>query len=114
MPFPASGFHGEENAAHRVPAGPDEPLWLVDPHDGTSATHDRVRGAAVSIALMWRDRPVLGVVYSFACPDDRGDLFAWAEGCGPLRRNGRPVLPAAPRAALDSETIVAVSHRAAD
>lgn len=112
--FPGTGFHGEEDPALRVPAAPGQPLWLVDPHDGTSATHDRIRGAAVSIALMWRDRPVLGVVYSFAFPDDRGDLIAWAEGCGPLRRNGRPLPPAPRRTILDSGTVIAVSHRGAD
>ena len=37
--------------------------------------------------------PRLGVVFAFAYPDDDGDLFAWAEGCGPLTRNGRPVEP---------------------
>ena len=41
-------------------------------------------------------RPVLGVVFAFAYPDDRGDLFAWAEGAGPLRRNGVPVRPSLP------------------
>ena len=29
------------------------------------------------------------MVYAFGYPDDAGDLFTWAEGCGPLRRNGR-------------------------
>jgi hypothetical protein len=39
---------------------------------------------------------VLGVVFAFAYPDDDGDFFAWAEGCGPLRRNGREVAAALP------------------
>jgi uncharacterized protein with PIN domain len=30
-------------------------------------------------------------VYAFAAPDDNGDLFAWAEGCGPIERNGQPL-----------------------
>jgi ADP-ribosylglycohydrolase len=34
---------------------------------------------------------VLGVVFAFSYPDDEGDLFAWAEGCGPLTRNGAEV-----------------------
>jgi hypothetical protein len=34
---------------------------------------------------------VLGVVYAPTYPDDNGDLFAWAEGCGPVVRNGKPV-----------------------
>ena len=34
---------------------------------------------------------MLGVVYAFNYPDDDGDLFVWAEDCGPPTRNGRPV-----------------------
>ena len=41
---------------------------------------------------------MLGVVFAFAYPDDDGDFFAWAEGCGPLRRNGREVAAALPDA----------------
>src|SRR5262249_32275291 len=65
--------------------------WLVDPNDGTSAYLRGFRGSAVSVAAVRDGVPVLGVVFSFASPDDRGDLFAWAEGCGPLSRNGRPL-----------------------
>jgi ADP-ribosylglycohydrolase len=48
------------------------------------------------------------VVYAFGYPDDRGDLFAWAEGEGPLLRNG---LPAAspPPATLGPQDVVLVS-----
>ena len=28
------------------------------------------------------------LVAAFDAPDDEGDLIAWAEGCGPIRRNG--------------------------
>jgi ADP-ribosylglycohydrolase len=49
------------------------------------------RGHAVSIGLL-RDRlPVLGVVQAVDAPDDNGDRFARAEGCGPLTRNEVPV-----------------------
>src|SRR3989304_4364715 len=48
-------------------------------------------GSAVSIGLLAGGTPRLGVVFAFAHPDDAGDLFAWAEGCGPLRRNDRAV-----------------------
>ena len=66
-------------------------LWLVDPHDGTSVFLAGRRGSAVSIAALRDGIPILGVVYAFNYPDDEGDLFCWAEGCGPLRRNGQPV-----------------------
>ena len=46
----------------------------------------------------------LGVVFAFAYPDDDGDLFAWAEGCGPAhaqRRARRGACPTARSGALD-------------
>ena len=64
--------------------------WIVDPNDGTKAFLRGHRGSAVSIALVEGGRPVLGVVFSPNAPDDRGDLFTWAEG-EPLRRNGEVV-----------------------
>jgi ADP-ribosyl-[dinitrogen reductase] hydrolase len=85
--FPEWGYLGEETG--RVPGPEGAPVWLVDPNDGTRDYLKGRRGSAVSIGLVWERRPVLGVVYAFAYPDDRGDLFTWAEGTGPLRRNGR-------------------------
>jgi fructose-1,6-bisphosphatase/inositol monophosphatase family enzyme len=66
-------------------------LWLLDPDDGTSAFEKGFRGAAVSIALLRNGPPVLGVVYAYRAPDDAGDLFTWAEGTGPVKRNGKPM-----------------------
>jgi fructose-1,6-bisphosphatase/inositol monophosphatase family enzyme len=87
--FPGWGYLGEETG--RIPGSPGEPIWLVDPNDGTRDYLAGRRGSAVSIGLLAGGRPVLGVVFAFAYPDDDGDLFTWAEGCGPVRRNGRPV-----------------------
>jgi len=87
--FPGWGYRGEETGVQAGEAG--EPTWLVDPNDGTRDYLAGRRGSAVSIGLVHEGRPVLGVVFAFAYPDDAGDLFAWAEGTGPLRRNGRPV-----------------------
>jgi ADP-ribosylglycohydrolase/fructose-1,6-bisphosphatase/inositol monophosphatase family enzyme len=87
--FPRWGYRGEETGVQ--PGDPGEPIWLVDPNDGTRDYLAGRRGSAVSIGLVHEGRPVLGVVFAFAYPDDAGDLFAWAEGTGPLRRNGRPV-----------------------
>lgn len=50
-------------------------------------------GTSVSIALLREGRPVLGVVYAYCAPDDVGDCFTWAEGTGPVRRNGREGYP---------------------
>ena len=92
--FPRSGFRSEERPdAKRRPVSPADGTWLIDPNDGTRAFLRGYRGASVSIALVREGIPVLGVVYAYAAPDDEGDLLAWAEGCGPLTRNGRPVLP---------------------
>jgi len=93
--FPSWGYLGEETGA--AAGGPGEPVWVVDPNDGTRDYLLGRRGSAVSIAVVWQGRPVLGVVFAFAYPDDAGDLFAWAEGCGPLTRNGHAVAAALPR-----------------
>jgi ADP-ribosylglycohydrolase/fructose-1,6-bisphosphatase/inositol monophosphatase family enzyme len=88
--FPAHGYRGEETGER--PADEGEPhLWLVDPNDGTTSFQRGRRGPAVSIALLRDQIPVLGVVFAYAAPDDKGDLFAWAEGRGPLSRNGKAV-----------------------
>ena len=46
------GFLGEETG--HVPAHPGEPMWLVDPNDGTRDYLKGRRGSAVSIALLRR------------------------------------------------------------
>ena len=83
------GFRGEELGF--TEGASDSHIWLVDPHDGTSLFLSGRRGSAVSVAALRGGVPVLGVVYAFCYPDDRGDLICWAEGCGPILRNGRPV-----------------------
>ena len=104
--FPGWGFLGEETGAVAGRAG--MPLWLVDPNDGTRDFLKGRRGSAVSIALLVDGVPRLGVVFAFAFPDDRGDLFAWAEQCGALLRNGRPVDPGPPHG-LGALDVVLVS-----
>jgi len=86
--FPAA-YRGEETGS--ASGGDGEHIWLVDPNDGTSAYLKGWRGSAVSIALLRQGELVLGVVYAPCYPDDTGDLFAWAEGCGPVTRNGEPL-----------------------
>ena len=106
--FPGWGFLGEETG--RAPAADGQPIWLVDPNDGTRDYLVGRRGSAVSIALVHERRPVLGVVFSFVYPDDAGDLFAWAEGCGPLTRNGRPLASRRP-SSLSAQDVVLVSSK---
>jgi ADP-ribosylglycohydrolase/fructose-1,6-bisphosphatase/inositol monophosphatase family enzyme len=106
--FPSWGYLGEETG--RVEGGPREPIWLVDPNDGTRDYLKGQRGSAVSIGLFAGGQPVLGVVFAFGYPDDAGDLFAWADGCGPLLRNGAPVETRLPEA-LTSLDVVLVSSK---
>jgi ADP-ribosylglycohydrolase/fructose-1,6-bisphosphatase/inositol monophosphatase family enzyme len=65
--------------------------WIVDPHDATSDFLKGIRGSSISVGLVRGSVPVLGVVHVPASPDRGCETFAWAEGAGPLRRNGRPV-----------------------
>ncbi len=65
--------------------------WIVDPHDATSDFLRGMRGSSISVGLVRGSVPVLGVVHAPASPDRGCETFAWAEGAGPLRRNGRPV-----------------------
>jgi ADP-ribosyl-[dinitrogen reductase] hydrolase len=87
--FPQYRYRGEETGSVN---SEDPHVWLVDPNDGTSTYLRGGRGSAVSVALIRSGVPVLGVVYAFVAPDDRGDLIYWAEGSD-LMRNGSAVQP---------------------
>jgi len=106
--FPDWSFLGEETGRANGKAG--APIWLVDPNDGTRDYLQGRRGSAVSIGLVHGGRPVLGVVFAFAYPDDAGDLFAWAQGGGPLRRNGAPTAARLPES-LGRGDVVLVSAK---
>jgi len=107
------GYVGEETGEPLEGADPSH-RWIVDPDDGTAAFLKGLRGASVSIALVRGDVPVLGVVYAYAHPDDDGDLIAWAEGAGPITRNGVAVERRLDDLTLDHGSIVIVSRRADD
>ena len=87
-------------------------VWLVDPNDGTASFLAGWRGAAVSIGLVRGGVPVLGVVYAYACPDDEGDLLAWAEGEPSVTRNGVRVPPSLASAEPGPERVVVISQAA--
>lgn len=79
-------FIGEETG---MSPGPLEThRWLVDPHDGTSDFLKGNRGSSISVALLRGSVPVLGVVHIPLSPDQGSETIAWAEDCGPIRRNG--------------------------
>ncbi len=82
-------FIGEETGAcAQIGASHGEWLWLLDPHDGTFEFLSGRRGSAVSVALLKRNIPVLGVVCSPLSPDRGLDTIAWAEGAPAVLRNG--------------------------
>ncbi|TAN53042.1 MAG: hypothetical protein EPN19_09955 [Betaproteobacteria bacterium] len=112
----ACSFLGEETGLAPGPVGGLR--WVVDPHDGTSEFLKGHRGSAVSIALLRGDglagpaaaaasaEIVLGVVHCPFAPDRGADSIAWAEGCGPIRRNGQAVEAGLPRGRLERGAIV--------
>lgn len=82
-------FAGEETDL--TPGPEQDSIWLVDPHDGTFEFTSGKRGTAISVSLLKEKIPVLGVVHAPLSPDRGRDTIAWAEGAGPIRRNGRPL-----------------------
>jgi ADP-ribosyl-[dinitrogen reductase] hydrolase len=105
--FPGWGFLGEETGA--VSGTPGDPIWIVDPNDGTRDYLKGRRGSAVSIGLLLGEVPRLGVVFAFSYPDDEGDIFAWAEGCGPVTRNGRRLAPSIPEVLSEGDVVLVSS-----
>lgn len=105
-------WRGEETGFTAAADLAEARCWVVDPHDGTRPFMEGMRGSSVSIGLLRDGVPVLGVVFAFAYPDDDGDLVAWAEGCGPLTRNGAALPAGLARATLDEGSAVFVSQHA--
>jgi myo-inositol-1(or 4)-monophosphatase len=82
--FPDHGILGEEGA--RREAEPDAPTWIVDPLDGTTNFVHGIPVFAVSLGLVERGRPVLGVVHAPAL----GQTFWGGPGQG-AHEGDRPV-----------------------
>jgi ADP-ribosylglycohydrolase/fructose-1,6-bisphosphatase/inositol monophosphatase family enzyme len=101
--FPAQ-FCGEECAA--TPGSAPGWVWLVDPHDGTFEYTSGRRGSAISVALVREGVPVLGIVHAPDSPDRGADTIAWAEGAGPILRNGKPVGTDLARRGLEPGSLV--------
>lgn len=81
--FPGHGFSGEETGDERLAA---EYRWLIDPIDGTKYYAQHSTLFSVSIALLHRGEPVLGVVYDVAA----GNIF-YAHTGGGAYLDGRPL-----------------------
>lgn len=81
--FPDHGFDSEEGAPERTDA---EYVWLLDPIDGTKYYFRNIPLYSVSLALMHRGQPVLGIVYS----PENDRMYCAALGCG-ATLNDQPI-----------------------
>jgi len=89
--FPTHAFIGEEDNAAAGGAPPvltDAPTWIVDPLDGTTNFVHGWPVVSVSIALVVRREPVVGVVFNPVT----NEFFAATKGEG-ATRNGEPCAP---------------------
>lgn len=62
--FPQHDFLGEESGETRAAAGESEYCWVIDPLDGTTNYLHGLPQFAVSIGLLKRGKPELGVVFN--------------------------------------------------
>lgn len=97
--YPEHGIVGEEESDYHTDA---EYLWALDPIDGTGAFVAGLPVWGISIGLLKRGRPVLGVFYLPA-------LGEWYEAGleGPARFNGQPIEVLHDRL-LDSQSYICV------
>ena len=93
--FPTHGFLGEESGQ----VGPTRQQWVIDPLDGTSNFLRGFQHFAVSIALVEKGEPVLGVVFD----PMRDELFAAEKGRGALLNDRR--LRVSPRKGVEGAVI---------
>ncbi len=83
--FPDHGWIGEEDELKSDPTQWDE-CWVVDPLDGTTNFAHAFPNFAVSIALVRKGEPIVGVVYDPMAEE----LFCGVRGEGAFL-NGRPI-----------------------
>ncbi len=66
--YPDHGFIAEEGADGKLlklsPRGEEKLWWVIDPIDGTNNYAHRVLSFAVSIAVLYDGKPVVGVVFN--------------------------------------------------
>lgn len=83
--YPDHGIIGEEMEDH--PAGPDSPVWAIDPVDGTTNFVNGLPLFAASIGVLHRGRPVIGAVWCSTSHALRSGVYH-ACGHGPLSFDG--------------------------
>lgn len=85
--------------------------WVLDPQDGTSAFLRGFRGSSISVGLLRKGKPVLGVVHAPLYPNDAGDMICGASAVG-VFRNGKPISVEPCPEPLSASDVVAVSQDA--
>lgn len=86
--------------------------WVVDPNDGTSDFLQGRKGSAVSVGLLCKTVPILGVVYAPITPARGPDCISWVEGIAGVIRNGQLKQSRLDRLNLDLGSHVLVSTAA--
>jgi len=81
--LPDSGFYCEEENVHECSK---EWVWIIDPIDGTANYSRGIANCAISVALMRKQKVVLGVV----CDIYSGDVYSATLGGGAFL-NSRPI-----------------------
>lgn len=103
-------FWGEETGSRLSGA---EFCWVVDPNDGTADFLQKRKGSAISVGLLRKSVPVLGVVYAPVTNDRGSDCIAWSEGQSGIYRNGQIQLTSLTHLRLEPGSWVLVSTGAA-
>lgn len=81
--LPRAGFVTEEDT---VDNSRDELVWIIDPIDGTTNFMHRIPCYAISVALVYKDLPLLGIVYEIS-----HDECFWALRGEGAYLNGHPI-----------------------
>ena len=81
--LPESGFLCEENNFLDFN---HEFVWVIDPIDGTTNFSRKIKNCAVSVALLNKQKPIIGVVYNIF----NRELFSARQGCG-AKLNGKTI-----------------------
>ncbi len=77
---PGAGFYAEESGIQEG----NEYTWVIDPLDGTTNFAHGLPYFCVAIALTYRQKPVLGLIYQ---PTTQ-ELFSAQRGCGAFLKGG--------------------------
>jgi len=81
-PFPIFG----EESGWRKPQHDGLPYWIIDPIDGTVNYLQGIPSCCISIALMYKNKPVIGVIHDF----NREETFTAINNAG-AHLNGKSI-----------------------